>query len=156
MRNRYAGFRRGHVNESAGGYRDRDSESWHESSKKRRYSGKSFGRCASNLLALKIHVNPWLSHLPTIDATMSKDSIFDNLPDVRDGLNRKERAILYCLQQTQRELGGRNVPTIMLYGRVCELVDISPEEFQTILSRFVGMTKLSSDENSEPSALIEK
>lgn len=77
--------------------------------------------------------------------TMS-DSRFDNIPDVRDGLNRKERAILYCLQQAQTELGGRNVPTIMLYGRVCELVDISPEEFQTILSRFVGMTKLSSDE----------
>ncbi len=67
---------------------------------------------------------------------------FDNLPDVRDGLNRKERAILYCLQETQKELGGRNVPTIMLYGRVLELVDISQQEFQEILSRFVGLTKL--------------
>ena len=76
---------------------------------------------------------------------MNNNSIFENLPDVRDGLNRKERAILYCLQQTQQELGGRNVPTIMLYGRVCELVDISQEEFQTILSRFVGLTKLSED-----------
>lgn len=66
----------------------------------------------------------------------------ENLPDGRDGLNRKERAILYCLQQTQKELGNRNVPTIMLYGRVVEIVDISQEEFQTILSRMVGMTKL--------------
>ena len=65
---------------------------------------------------------------------------FNDIPDVRDGLNKKERAILYCLQQAQQELGGRNVPTIMLYGRVVELVDISQEEFQTILSRFVGMT----------------
>ena len=74
---------------------------------------------------------------------MSDRVNFDNIPDVRDGLNKKERAILYCLQQAQRELGGRNVPTIMLYGRVVELVDISQEEFQTILSRFVGLTRLS-------------
>ena len=66
------------------------------------------------------------------------DNNYDNLPDVRDGLNKKERAILYCLQQTQKELGNRNVPTIMLYGRVVELVDISQDEFQAILSRFVG------------------
>lgn len=66
---------------------------------------------------------------------------FDNIPDVRDGLTKKERAIMYCLQQAQQERGGRNVPTVMLYGRVVELVDISPEEFQTILSRFVGLTR---------------
>jgi hypothetical protein len=66
---------------------------------------------------------------------------FDDIPDVRDGLTKKERAILYCLQQTQQELGGRNVSTIMLYGRVLELVDISSEEFQSILSRFAGLTR---------------
>lgn len=65
-------------------------------------------------------------------------SIVDVIPDVRDGLTRKERAILYCLKQTQEEMGGRNVPTIMLYGRVCELVDISQVEFQSILNRMVG------------------
>lgn len=70
---------------------------------------------------------------------------FDNIPDVRDGLTRKERAILYCLQQAQKDLGDRNVPTILLYGRVLELVDISQGEFQTILSRFAGLTKLSAD-----------
>lgn len=63
---------------------------------------------------------------------------YDDIPDVRDGLNKKERAILYCLHQTQKELGGRNVPTIMLYGRVVELVDISEGEFQAILNRLVN------------------
>jgi hypothetical protein len=72
-------------------------------------------------------------------------SVFENLPDVRNGLNKKERAILYCLHETQKELGGRNVPTIMLYGRVLEMVDISKGEFQSILSRFVGLTKLRED-----------
>lgn len=67
------------------------------------------------------------------------DLFLDTIPDVRDGLNRKERAILYCLKKTQEELRGRNVPTIMLYGRVLELVDISQEEFQRILSRMVGI-----------------
>ena len=66
---------------------------------------------------------------------------FDDISDVRDGLTRKERAILYCLQQAQQERGGRNVPTAMLYGRVLELVDISQQEFQTILARFAGMTR---------------
>ena len=66
----------------------------------------------------------------------------ENLPDVRDGLNRKERAILYCLHELQKELRGRNAPTIMLYGRVVEKVDISESEFQQILSRFAGLSKL--------------
>lgn len=66
---------------------------------------------------------------------------YDNIPDVRDGLTRKERAILYCLQTAQQEMGNRSVPTIMLYGRVCELVDISEEEFQTLLSKLVGLTR---------------
>ncbi len=38
----------------------------------------------------------------------------DLIPDVRDGLTRKERAVLYCLRETQNELNGRNVPTLML------------------------------------------
>ena len=49
----------------------------------------------------------------------------DNLPEVSDGLNRKERIIMYCLDQLQKERGGRNVPTIMLYGRVIEHIDMS-------------------------------
>ncbi len=63
----------------------------------------------------------------------------DLIPDVRDGLTRKERAVLYCLRETQNELNGRNVPTLMLYGRVVEKVDMSQAEFQAILTRMVGL-----------------
>ena len=62
----------------------------------------------------------------------------DDLPDVRDGLTRLERAILLVLDETQRERGGRNVPTAMLYGRVVELVDCSQAEFLATLKRLVG------------------
>jgi hypothetical protein len=67
--------------------------------------------------------------------------IYDDLPDVRDGLNKKQRAILYCLHETQKEFGNRNVPTATLYGRVLEHVDISKEEFQSLLSQMAGMTR---------------
>ena len=66
---------------------------------------------------------------------------YDDLPDVRDGLNRKERIILYCLREAQAEFKGRNVPTITLYGRVVEHIDLSEEEFQLILSRLTGLTR---------------
>lgn len=62
----------------------------------------------------------------------------DDLPDVRDGLSRKERVVLTCLAQAQQELNGRNVPTVMLYGRVVEHISISEAEFQSILQRWVG------------------
>ena len=57
------------------------------------------------------------------------------LPDVRDGLTREERVVLYVLQQTQTERGNRNVPTAMLWGRVCEHFYISPEELSAMLPR---------------------
>ena len=60
---------------------------------------------------------------------------FENLPDVRDGLTRKERVVLYCLNQLQNERGGRNAATAMLYGRVLEYVDMSENELQLILQR---------------------
>jgi len=60
------------------------------------------------------------------------------VPNVRDGLTRKQRTILYCLHQTQKEFGDRMVPTITLYGRVLEYTDISKEEFQTLLTQMVG------------------
>ena len=59
----------------------------------------------------------------------------DNFPDVRDGLTRKERIVLYCLDQLQKERGGRNAPTAMLYGRVVEYVNMSENELQLILQR---------------------
>ena len=57
------------------------------------------------------------------------------LPDVRDGLTRKERVVLHVLHETQKERGGRNVPTAMLWGRVCEYFYITPEELSEMLAR---------------------
>lgn len=59
----------------------------------------------------------------------------DNIPDIRDGLTRKERIVLKVLYETQRERGDRNVPTPMLWGRVCEYFYISPEELSLLLAR---------------------
>lgn len=61
--------------------------------------------------------------------------IEEAIPDVRDGLTRTERLILYVLSKTQTELGGRNVPTVMLYGRVVEYVNITEQELHLYLDR---------------------
>jgi hypothetical protein len=68
---------------------------------------------------------------------MSIDDL-DNLPDVRDGLTQKERIVLYCINEIQKERGGRDVPTVMLYGRVVEHVNISEQELQLILQRLTS------------------
>jgi len=60
------------------------------------------------------------------------------IPDVRDGLTRVERVVLYCLHETQKEFPGRNVPTATLYGRVVEHIDISVPQFQKVMTRLVG------------------
>ncbi|MBL8917576.1 MAG: hypothetical protein JNJ54_01835 [Myxococcaceae bacterium] len=60
------------------------------------------------------------------------------LPDVRDGLTRTERVVLTTLAECQAELGGRSVPTALLYGRVVERVDLSVDELQAVLTRLVG------------------
>lgn len=60
---------------------------------------------------------------------------YDDLPDVRDGLTRPERIVLWQLSELQRERGGRNVPTAQLYGRVVEYLDITPGELTAILQR---------------------
>ena len=62
----------------------------------------------------------------------------DDLPDVRDGLTRKERVVLWVLDRSQREMRGRPVSTAMLYGRVIEHVDMSVGELQAILGRLTG------------------
>jgi hypothetical protein len=64
--------------------------------------------------------------------------LLDRIADVRDGLTRIERVVLFQLHKAQRERGGRNVPTAMLYGRVVEHVNISVEELQRTLQRLVG------------------
>ena len=68
---------------------------------------------------------------------------FENHPDVRDGLTRIERIVLHCLHQLQTERDGCNVPTVMLYGRVLEYVNMSENELQMILQRL-------SDYNQRP------
>ena len=59
----------------------------------------------------------------------------DAIADVRDGLTRQERVVLYVLSQAQKERGDRNVPTAMLWGRVCEHFYISPEDLSAMLAR---------------------
>lgn len=63
------------------------------------------------------------------------ETLLETIPDARDGLTRTERIILYVLHETQRELNGRNVPTVMLYGRVVEHVNISEAELHVYLDR---------------------
>lgn len=63
------------------------------------------------------------------------DAMLEVIPDVRDGLTRTERIILYVLDKTQKELKGRNVPTVMLYGRVLEHVNLSEAELHLYLDR---------------------
>ena len=57
------------------------------------------------------------------------------IPDARDGLTREERVVLWVLSETQKERGGRDVPTAMLWGRVCEHFYISPEDLSAMLAR---------------------
>lgn len=75
---------------------------------------------------------PFETRLSTSD---TRDARYDALPDVRDGLTREQRVVLYVLEQTQRERGDRNVPTAMLWGRVCEHFYISPEDLSEMLAR---------------------
>jgi hypothetical protein len=59
----------------------------------------------------------------------------DAIPDARDGLTRQERVVLYLLNQLQKERGDRNVPTAMLWGRVCEHFYVHPNELSEMLAR---------------------
>jgi hypothetical protein len=63
---------------------------------------------------------------------------FEKIPDVRDGLTCEERVVLYVLNEAQKERGDRNVPTAMLWGRVCEHFYISPEDLSLMLARMGG------------------
>jgi hypothetical protein len=65
--------------------------------------------------------------------------VFDDLPDARDGLTRKERVVLWVMQRAEAERKGRGVRAAMLYGRVVEHVDMSIEEFMSIVERLSGM-----------------
>ncbi len=71
-------------------------------------------------------------------AAVPSNPTFDRLPDVRDGLTRLERVILWQIDVVRRELDREQVPTAMLYGRVVEYVDVSVAEFQATLARLTG------------------
>jgi hypothetical protein len=45
--------------------------------------------------------------------------------------------IPWQLREAQRERDGGNVPTVILYGRVVEHIDVSVDEFQAVLARLV-------------------
>jgi hypothetical protein len=64
-----------------------------------------------------------------------RPSRLDDVPDVRDGLTRKERVVLWVLGECQKERDGRNIAMPMLYGRVLEHVDMSIGELQAIVER---------------------
>lgn len=72
---------------------------------------------------------------PGHDAADGTARLGDVLPDVRDGLTREERVVLHVLRETARERGGRNVPTALLWGSVCEHFYISPEDLSGMLAR---------------------
>jgi hypothetical protein len=61
--------------------------------------------------------------------------VFDDVPDARDGLTRKERVVLWVLQRAEADRKGRGVRAPMLYGRVVEHVDMSIDEFMQIVER---------------------
>jgi hypothetical protein len=73
-------------------------------------------------------------------------------PDVRDGLTRLERVVLYVLADAQRELNGRAVPTAMLYGRVLEYVNLGEAELQACLS---GLAARVSDNKQSPRVRVD-
>ena len=74
-------------------------------------------------------------------ARLPYDHRVDKIPDVRDGLSRRERTVLCVLHETQKERRDRNVPTAMLWGRVCEHFYISPEELSAMLDRLGARNK---------------
>ncbi len=57
--------------------------------------------------------------------------------DVRDGLTRVERVVLWQLGELQAEFPGRSVPTATLHGRVAEHVPVTEDELQRVLQRLV-------------------
>jgi len=70
----------------------------------------------------------------------------ENISDVRDGMTRNERVVLYCIDQIQKERDNGNVPTVMLYGRVIEYVYMSENKLQMILQCFTGDDAVSSEQ----------
>lgn len=71
--------------------------------------------------------------LPATPGEREPDQAF--VPDVRDGLTRVERIVLWKLRELELERPGRAIPSAQLYGRVAEHVNLTPEQLQTLLAR---------------------
>lgn len=80
-----------------------------------------------------------MSHDDHHDPNPRSSRELDRIPDVRDGLTRVERVVLWQLHALDKEFKGRNVPTATLYGRVVEHVNISVDELQRVLQRLMGI-----------------
>jgi hypothetical protein len=74
-------------------------------------------------------------------AAAPEESPVAELADARDGLTRKERAVLVLLGRLQAERGDRNVPLPQLYGSVIEVCDMSIDELQQIVERLGAGTR---------------
>jgi len=57
----------------------------------------------------------------------------EHVPDVRDGLTRLQRIVLWELERARRETGREWIPTVMLYGRVVEHLPITEAELEQVL-----------------------
>lgn len=75
----------------------------------------------------------WRPRRPRSAAAMRRDW----MPDARDGLCRVERIVLTELSRLEGERGAP-VPTAMLYGRICDRVDLSPDELSELLAHMMG------------------
>ena len=65
-----------------------------------------------------------------------RDRSWDDLPDVRDGLTRTERLVLYEIHLASQERRDGSVPTAMLYGRLVERgVRLSPQGLSALLAK---------------------
>ena len=64
--------------------------------------------------------------------------MFDDLPDVRDGLTRKQRAVLWELLRAREEEPERSIRAALLDARVLAHVDMSVGELQRILQELTG------------------
>ena len=69
---------------------------------------------------------------------VAKPQVIHQIPDVRDGLTREQRIILYALHMAQKERPNRRVSTTLLYGRVCEFMPMPEDRFQALLANLVG------------------
>ncbi len=73
------------------------------------------------------------------EASAAPAALHPELPDVRDGLTRSERVVLWKLHHLQQRWGDRRVPTATLYGHVVDAgVNISPRELELLLARLGG------------------